>query len=72
MDELPAGPPPFEFVPDAGIPPIGAGERVWLEFSLAPGEYLVGCPIPDVAAILRETPLSHIEHGMVKMINVVE
>src|SRR5690606_17084856 len=42
----PAGPPPFEFAPDAGISPIGAGERVWLEFSLAPGEYLVGCPIP--------------------------
>ena len=69
----PAGPPPFEFAPDAGIPPIGAGERVWLEFSLEPGEYLVGCPIPDVAAIFAgEMPLSHIEHGMVKMVNVVE
>lgn len=67
----PAGPPPFEFAPDAGIPPIGAGERVWLEFSLAPGEYLVGCPIPDVAAIFAgEPPLSHMEHGMMKMIEV--
>ena len=71
--EPPSGPPPFDFAPNAGIPPIGAGERVWLEFSLAPGEYLVGCPIPDVAAIFAgEMPLSHIEHGMVKMINVVE
>lgn len=69
----PAGPPPFEIVPHAGIPPIGVGERAWLESSLAPGEYLVGCPIPDVAAIFAgEMPLSHIEHGMVKMINVVE
>ncbi len=68
---MPAGPPPFEFAPDAGIPPIGAGERVWLEFSLAPGEYLVGCPIPDVAAIFAgEPPLSHMEHGMMKMIEV--
>lgn len=67
----PAGPPPFEFAPDAGIAPIGAGERVWLETSLAPGEYLVGCPIPDVEAIFAgEPPLSHIEHGMVKMITV--
>lgn len=67
----PPGPPPFEFAPDAGIPPIGAGERVWLESSLAPGEYLVGCPIPDMAAIFAgEMPLSHIEHGMVKMIEV--
>ena len=70
---MPAGPPPFEFAPDAGIPPIGVGERVWLESNLAPGEYLVGCPIPDVAAIFAgEMPLSHIEHGMVKMIKVVE
>lgn len=69
----PPGPPPFEFAPDAGTPPIGVGERVWLESNLAPGEYLVGCPIPDVAAIFAgEMPLSHIEHGMVKMIQVVE
>ena len=69
----PAGPPPFEFAPDAGIPPIGVGERAWLEFSLAPGEYLVGCPIPDVAAIFAgEMPMSHMEHGMMKMVTVVE
>lgn len=69
----PAGPPPFEIVPHAGIPPIGVGERAWLESSLAPGEYLVACPIPDVAAIFAgEMPLSHIEHGMVKMIKVVK
>ena len=29
----PAGPPPFEIMPHAGIPPIGVGERAWLEFS---------------------------------------
>ena len=51
--EPPAGPPPFDFVPDAGIPPIGAGERVWLEFALPAGEYIVGCPIPDVAVIIE-------------------
>ncbi len=69
----PAGPPPFELRRMPGIPPIGAGERVWLEFSLAPGEYLVGCPIPDVAAIFAgEMPMSHMEHGMVKMVEVTE
>lgn len=69
----PAGPPPFEIVPHAGIPPIGVGERAWLEFGLAPGEYLVACPVPDVTAIFAgEMPLSHMEHGMVKMITVVE
>lgn len=68
---MPPGPPPFEFAPDAGIPPIGVGERVWLESSLAPGEYLVGCPVPDVAAIfVGEMPLMHMQHGMVKMITV--
>ena len=72
-NEPPAGPPPFEFVPDAGIAPIGAGERVWLEFALPPGEYLVGCPVPDVAAIMAGgPPLSHLAHGMHRMINVVE
>lgn len=69
----PEGPPPFEFAPYAGIPPIGVGERAWLEFSLAPGEHLIGCPIPDVAAIFAgEMPMSHMEHGMVKTITVVE
>lgn len=69
----PPGPPPFEFAPDAGIPPIGVGERVWLQSNLAPGEHLVGCPLPDVAAIFAgEMPMSHMEHGMVKMIKVVE
>jgi len=69
----PSGPPPFEFVADAGTAPIGAGERIWLDFDLPPGQYLVGCPLPDIAAILAGgPPLSHMEHGMMKMVTVVE
>lgn len=69
----PAGPPSFEFVADTGTAPIGAGERIWLDFDLASGEYLVGCPLPDVAAMMGgDAPLSHMEHGMMKMVEVTE
>ena len=59
--------------PGAGIAAHRAGERVGWNSACRPANILVGCPIPDVAAIFAgEMPLSHIEHGMVKMINVVE
>lgn len=67
----PSGPPPFEFVPNAGLAPISEGERVWLEFALEPGEYLVGCPIPDMVAMLKgEAPKPHIAQGMHRLLTV--
>jgi hypothetical protein len=67
----PSGPPPFEFVPFAGIAPISEGERAWLEFTLEPGNYLVGCPIPDLQAIMAGSePQSHLAHGMHRMLTV--
>jgi hypothetical protein len=67
----PAGPPPFEFVSNVGLAPIGEGERLWLEFDLPAGEYLVFCPIPDVAAMMKgEPPMSHMAHGMHRLLTV--
>lgn len=67
----PSGPPPFEVIPDAGIPPISEGERVWVEFSLEPGEYMVACPIPDLAAIKAGgMPMSHLAQGMHRILTV--
>lgn len=66
-----SGPPPFEIVANAGIPPISPGERMWLEFALEPGTYVAGCPIPDAEAIMAGTaPLSHLEHGMHRVLTV--
>ena len=67
------GPPPFEFVPDAGIAPISEGERVWVKFSLDPGEYVAACPLPDMVAMASgEPPLPHYEHGMIRKFTVKE
>jgi hypothetical protein len=67
----PAGPPPFEIVNGAGLAPISEGERVWLEFSLEPGSYVVACPIPDIAAMMNGgPPLPHMVHGMVRQLTV--
>ena len=67
------GPPPFEFVSTGGMAPISEGERQWAKFSLDPGEYMAVCPLPDMAALMAgEPPLSHLEHGMLKTISVVE
>ena len=67
----PSGPPPFEFVADVGVPPISEGERAWLSFELEPGEYLVICPIPDVAAMAAgEEPMAHVEKGMHRVLTV--
>jgi hypothetical protein len=66
-----SGPPPFEIIENAGTPPIGAGERVWIETTLEPGEYLVGCPIPDIASLAAGgAPTSHFAHGMVHTLTV--
>jgi hypothetical protein len=67
----PSGPPPFEFVPAAGIAPISEGERLWLEVDLAPGTYIAGCPIPDIATLTGGgPPTSHLEHGMHRVLTV--
>lgn len=69
----PSGPPPFDFVADAGTTPIGAGERIWLDFDLPPGQYLLGCPLPDLTGLMAgEAPMSHMKHGMMKMVEVTE
>jgi len=68
-----AGPPPFEMVPDGGLAPISEGERVWVKFSLDPGEYVAACPLPDMEAMAAgEPPQSHAAEGMLKTISVVE
>jgi hypothetical protein len=70
-EEEPSGPPPFEFVSNAGIAPIGEGERVWLEFALEPGAYVVGCPVPDLTAFTSgAAPISHLAHGMHRILTV--
>lgn len=70
-EEEMSGPPPFEIVETAGIPPISPGERVWIETTLEPGEYLVGCPIPDIASLAAGgPPVSHFAHGMVHPLTV--
>jgi hypothetical protein len=67
----PSGPLPFEFVEDAGVPPISEGERVWVKFDLSPGEYLVLCPIPDVTTMTAGgQPMSHFQHGMQHLLTV--
>lgn len=69
----PSGPPPFEFIGNAGVPPISEGERVWLEFSLEPGTYVVGCPLPDLAAMMAgEQPMPHFLHGMYRVLTVTD
>lgn len=69
----PSGPPPFTMVEGAGVPPIGPGERVWIEVDLAPGTYTVICPLPDVAAMMQgEMPMSHADHGMHRTLTVTE
>lgn len=70
-EEQPSGPPPFAFVDGAGIAPIGEGERVWMEVALEAGDYVVGCPIPDVAALTSGgIPMSHLAHGMHSILTV--
>jgi len=67
------GPPPFEFVEAGGTAPISEGERVWVRFSLDPGEYVAACPLPDMAAIAAGgPPLPHYEHGMIRKFTVKE
>lgn len=67
----PAGPPPFEFLPLAGIPPIGEGERVWVETSMEAGTYIGACPLPDIAAIIAGgEPMSHLAEGMHRVLTV--
>lgn len=67
----PSGPPPFAFVNAAGIAPIGEGERVWMEVALEPGDYVVACPIPDLAALTSGgAPVSHLAHGMHSILTV--
>jgi hypothetical protein len=69
----PSGPPPFEFAEDMGIPPISAGERVWVEHDIQVGTYLMACPLPDVAAMMEgKEPMSHLHHGMHRILTVTE
>lgn len=56
------GQPPFEIV--GGIAPISEGERLWVDIDLAPGTYVLICPVPDLMASSGGPPKSHAEHGM--------
>jgi hypothetical protein len=67
----PSSPPPFEEVAHVGVVPLSEGERMWLEFDLAPGTYLAACPLPDVASLTAGgPPQSHLAHGMHRLLTV--
>jgi hypothetical protein len=71
-DEL-SGPPPF-LNPDGptlggGFESISPGQSAWVEIDLPPGEYTVFCLLPDFTAM---PPMSHIAHGMHRILKVVE
>jgi len=66
-----SGPPPFEDVPDVGVPPLGPGERTWMEVSLEPGTYIAVCPLPDLAAMASgDQPMPHAAKGMERTLTV--
>ncbi|MFN8455829.1 MAG: hypothetical protein U0401_14375 [Anaerolineae bacterium] len=71
--EPPSGPPPF-LNPDgptigAGFEVLSASQSAWAEIDLPPGEYTVFCLLPDMSA---QPPMSHIAHGMHRILKVVE
>lgn len=62
--EGPSAPPPFE----EGLfwAPMGASQRAWVTWELAPGEYTVICFLPDLAGDMSP----HAAHGMVRTLTV--
>ncbi len=62
--EGPSGPPPFE--EGAFWGPMGAGQRAWVTWDIAPGEYTVICFLPDLAGDMSP----HAAHGMVRTLVV--
>ncbi len=62
--EGPSGPPPFE--EGAFWAPMGAGQRAWVHWDIAPGEYTVICFLPDLAGDMSP----HAVHGMVRTLVV--
>ena len=70
-DGEPAGPPPFEELPDAGMAPISQGERAWMDVSFEPGTYVAVCPLPDMVAMMNgEEPVPHMMQGMIRQFTV--
>jgi hypothetical protein len=63
-EEEQSGPPPFEGI--AFLSPMGAGERLWVNWDLPAGEYTVICFLPDVAGDMAP----HAAHGMVRTLIV--
>lgn len=59
-----SGPPPFEWV--AGLWPMGAGQRAWVNWDLPAGEYTVICFVPDINGDMAP----HAAHGMVRTLVV--
>lgn len=53
-------------------PPVGPGERAWVEVDLAPGTYGMGCFLPDFAAEDMAHAESHLDLGMVRLLTVTE
>ncbi len=53
-------------------PPMGPGERAWVEVNLAPGTYGLGCFLPDFAAQDMAHAAAHFDLGMVRLLTVAE
>jgi hypothetical protein len=65
--EPPSGPPPFTGI--ASWQETSSGVTSWGVLDLAPGEYTVICFLPDFTDL---PPASHLVHGMVRTLRVVE
>lgn len=67
-----AGPPqmPYESVFSWGV--MSPGQAAYLELELEPGTYVFVCFLPDQAAEDQEAAMSHLEHGMIRIVTVGE
>lgn len=63
------GPPEMPYETAFMWTPMSPGTRAWLEVNLEPGTYVVVCFIPDFTS---EEMLTHLQHGMIALITVVE
>jgi hypothetical protein len=64
-----AGPPEMPFETAFAWTPMSPDTRAWVEVDLEPGTYAVVCFIPDT---MSEAMVSHLEHGMIRLVTVSE